>query len=110
MAAVAGGVGNAVGSQVGSLSEAGFRQIGNDKFDRDQFLNDAFDAGFLNADNFAWDLGSGAILGASGQVFSNRTSPPTATKYHFFDQIRDIEGNVLQNSVLYFCPISWTAN
>ena len=95
VAAVAGGVGNAVGGQAGALTEAGIRQIGNDEFNRDQFYNDAFEAGFLNADDFVWDMGSGAILGAGGQAFSNLSAPPTAVKYQFYGQTKDLEGNII---------------
>jgi hypothetical protein len=96
VAAVAGGVGNALGGQVGALAEAGVRQIGNSKFDRDTFYSDAFDAGFLNADDFMWDIGSGAILGAGGQAFSNLTTPSTAARYRFYNQYRDLEENIIR--------------
>jgi len=96
VAAVAGGVGNALGGQAGALAEAGVRQVGNSKFDRDTFYSDAFDAGFLNADDFMWDLGSGAILGAGGQAFSNLTTPSTAARYRFYNQYRDLEGNIIR--------------
>jgi hypothetical protein len=96
VAAVAGGVGNAVGGQAGALTEAGIRQIGNDEFNRDQFYTDAFEAGFLNAGDFILDMGSGAIVGASGWPFSNLSAPQTAAKYQFYGQIKDLEGNIIQ--------------
>lgn len=97
VAAAAGGVGNAVGGQVGALAEAGTRQIGSSEFDTNQFYSDAFSAGFLNTDDFMWDLGSGAIMGAAGQAFSNLSTPSIGTKYRYYSQTRDIEGNIIHN-------------
>ncbi len=96
VAAVAGGVGNAVGGQAGALAEAGVRQIGDSQFDKNAFYSDAFDAGFLNADGFMWDLGSGAILGAGGQAFSNLTAPSAAAKYQFYNRYKDLDGNIIR--------------
>lgn len=96
VAAIAGGVGNSIGGQFGALTEAGVRQIGNSQFDKDRFFDNAFQAGFLNSDDFMWDLGTGAILGATGQAFSNLTAPSSAAKYRLYNQFRDIEGNIVK--------------
>ena len=97
VAAVAGGFGNAVGGQAGALAEAGTRQIGGSEFDTNQFYSDAFSAGFLDTDTVMWDFGSGAILGAAGQTFSNLSTPSIGAKYRYYSQTSDIEGNVIRN-------------
>lgn len=96
VAAIAGGAGNALGGQAGALAEAGVRQLGNPRFDKNEFYTDAFNAGFLNADEFMWDFGTGAILGAGSQAVTNLTAPSNAAKYRFYDQLKDLEGNIVQ--------------
>ena len=94
-AAFAGAVANVAGGQAGALTDAtidiSVKAIDNKFIQKnsgysmqdvfDDFMLDAYDAGFLNKNKIGWDIASGAVLAGLGQGFNNLTNSTDAVTY-----------------------------